>query len=163
MIGVLELGDPDEAQDLVQETFRRAWISAPTLAEPARIRQWLFAIARNLCVDISKRSARRPTPVEDFPDWRLIESRRDGPLPSVLRSESCKHIQGLLSTVPDRFREVLALRLIQEQSYQEIAVSLGLPLHGVKNAIARGGRVLYEKIQNHPEFGQEGSLEEDES
>ena len=44
------------------------------------------------------------------------------------------------------------MRLLQERSYEEIAVSLGLPLHAVKNAIARGGRVLVERIRNHPEL-----------
>lgn len=162
VIGVLELGDPDEAQDLVQETFRRAWISAPTLADPARLRPWLFAIARNLCVDLAKRTARRPTCVEEIPDWRITESSREGPLSSVERLEKCRQVQGLLGSVPDRFREVLALRLLQEQSYQEIAVTMGLPLHGVKNAIARGGRVLYEKIRNHPDLGLDDRAEADE-
>lgn len=156
MIGVLELGDPEEAQDLVQETFRRAWSSARTLAEPDRLRPWLFAIARNLCVDLGKRAQRRPTPVEDIPEWRLREAPKNAPLPRIIRREKTRRVHELLNTVPQQFRVVLALRLLEERSYQEIATALDLPLHGVKNAIARGGRILVEKIRNSPDLMQEG-------
>jgi RNA polymerase sigma-70 factor (ECF subfamily) len=156
VIGVLELGDAEEAHDLVQETFRRAWSSARTLAEPDRLRPWLFAIARNLCVDLGKRSQRRPLPVEDIPEWRLKDQPREAPLPAAIRREKAQRVQELLNTVPQRFRVVLALRLLEERSYQEISATLDMPLHGVKNAIARGGRILMEKIRNTPDLMLEG-------
>jgi len=53
-IGVVELGDPNEAEDLVQETFRRAWTAAGSLVEPDKLRPWLYAIARNLCADMKE-------------------------------------------------------------------------------------------------------------
>jgi RNA polymerase sigma-70 factor (ECF subfamily) len=156
VIGLLELGDPEEAQDLVQETFRRAWSSARTLSDPERLRPWLFAIARNLCVDLAKRSQRRPTPVQEIPEWRLREKPQSAPLPSMIRQEKANRVQHLLNSVPDRFRMVLAMRLLEERSYQEIAEVLEMPLHGVKNAISRGGRILVEKIRNTPDLSAEG-------
>jgi RNA polymerase sigma-70 factor (ECF subfamily) len=156
VIGVLELGDPEEAQDLVQETFRRAWSSASALMDPGRLRPWLFSIARNLSVDLAKRARRRPTTVRDFPDWRLTQSSAETPLPAAIRREAAQRVRDLLHRVPENFRMVLALRLLEGKSYEDIATALDLPLHGVKNAIARGGRLLFEKIRNSPELSWEG-------
>lgn len=158
VIGILELGDPEEAEDLVQEAFRRAWVSAATLAEPGRLRPWLFAIARNLCVDFAKRSSRRPLPVKEIPEWRLQVDGREAPMSRAIRREKAQKVQRLLNSIPDRFRVVLAMRLIQERSYREISAATDLPLHGVKNAIARGGRILIEKLKNTPDLDSEGDL-----
>ncbi len=156
VIGILELGDAEEAQDLVQETFRRAWTSAGTLSDPGRLRPWLFAIARNLCVDLAKRSRKRPTPVQEVPEWRLTEDANQAPLSSAIRREKAKRVRALLGSIPEKFQIVLALRLLEEKSYRDISMILGMPLHGVKNAVARGGRLLVEKIRNSPDLHSEG-------
>ena len=75
---------------------------------------------------------------------------------SAILREKAQRIRQLLASVPESFRQVLALRLLQERSYQEISEILGLPLHGVKNAVARGGRLLVEKLRNSPELDPEG-------
>src|SRR5262249_56669211 len=67
-IGIVELGDPNEAEDLVQETFRRAWTAAGSLVEADKLRPWLYAIARNLCADMKESQRRRPQPVEVVPE-----------------------------------------------------------------------------------------------
>ena len=151
VIGVLELGDPEEAQDLVQETFRRAWSAAPTLDDPSRIRSWLLAIARNLCVDLAKKAMRRPRVMQDLSALR-VSNPETGPLPDAIRQEKARHVQTLIASIPEKFRLVLAMRMLQEKSYQEIAETLDIPLHGVKNAIARGGRILWEKVQMSPDL-----------
>jgi RNA polymerase sigma-70 factor (ECF subfamily) len=67
-----------------------------------------------------------------------------------VRAEKAQKLQGLLASVPEQFRTVLAMRLLEERGYEEIAGILDVPIHFVKNAIARGGRILVEKIKNHP-------------
>lgn len=157
VIGVLELGDPEEAQDLVQETFRRAWSAAASLDDPGRLRPWLFAIARNLCVDLAKKSLRRPRTVQDLNEWQ-VSNVETGPLPDAMRQEKARRVRTLIATIPEKFRLVLVLRLLQEKSYQEIAEALDIPLHGVKNAIARGGRILWEKMRQNPDLAAEEEL-----
>jgi len=148
-IGIVELGDPSEAEDLVQETFRRAWTAAGSLVEPDKLRPWLYAIARNLCADMKESQRRRPQPMEVVPEPPPRETP-SSPFADAVRSEKARKIQHLLGTVPDQFRTVLAMRLIEERSYQKIADILDVPIHFVKNAIARGGRMLVQKIRNHP-------------
>jgi len=155
VIGVLELGDPDEALDIVQETFRRAWTSSKSLVDASRLRSWLFAIARNLCVDFAKRARLKPSPMREALEGRL-HSKEEAPLHRVLRMERAHRMHFLLQTVPEQFRLILSLRLFEQRSYQEIAAALGLPLHSVKNAVVRGGRILLEKIRSTPEFWSEG-------
>lgn len=148
-IGVVELGDASEAEDLVQETFRRAWTAAGSLLEPEKLRPWLYAIARNLCADMKESQRRRPQPVETLPEPPPREGPHN-PFSEAIRTEKARRIQHLLTTVPEQFRTVLVMRLIEEKSYQEISGILDVPIHFVKNAIARGGRILVEKIRNHP-------------
>ena len=124
--------------------------------DPGRLRPWLFSIARNLSVDLAKRARRRPTTVRDFPDWRLTQASAETPLPAAIRREAAQRVRDLLHRVPENFRMVLALRLLEGKSYEDIATALDMPLHGVKNAIARGGRLLFEKIRNSPELSWEG-------
>jgi RNA polymerase sigma-70 factor (ECF subfamily) len=92
---------------------------------------------------------RRPQPVETVPEPPPRDTPAS-PFAAAVRSEKARKIQLLLGTVPDQFRTVLAMRLIEERSYQEIADILDVPIHFVKNAIARGGRVLVQKIRSHP-------------
>ena len=153
VIGVVDLGDPEEAEDLVQETFRRVWSSARTLKDPARLRPWLYAIARNQVADLVQRSRRRPVPVA-LTDREVVGSRNE-PHEGAMKREAAAAVRRLLQTVPERFRLILALRLLEEMSYDEIARQLDVPMHCVKNAIARGGRILYEKIRSQPDLAPE--------
>lgn len=148
-IGVVELGDPNEAEDLVQETFRRAWTAAGSLVEPEKLRPWLYAIARNLCADMKESQRRRPQPVEIVPE-PPPHGPPSSPFAAAVRAEKAQKLRSLLSSVPEQFRTVLAMRLLEERGYEEIAGILDVPIHFVKNAIARGGRILVEKIRNHP-------------
>ena len=67
-------------------------------------------------------------------------------------AEHAERIRCLLGTVPEQFRMILGLRLIQGHSYQRVADTLGIPLHSVKTAVGRGGAILYEKIRRSPDL-----------
>src|ERR1700756_4211760 len=66
------LGSPQDAEDLVQETFLRAWRGAGRFEPGAQFQTWLSRIATNACLDELERRPRRPEPVEPFPD-RAVE------------------------------------------------------------------------------------------
>lgn len=150
VLGILELGDADEAQDLVQDTFRRAWVGAATLREPDKLRAWLMSIARKQAIDMGRKRSHLPRPTEHLPERPTPST--DDPLNQAVRQERAQRIQFLLNTVPEQFRMVLGMRLIQGCSYQEVATTLGIPLHSVKNAVGRGGAILYQKIRQSPEL-----------
>ena len=81
---------------------------------------------------------------------RIKSGAEPAPDSSAMRDEKVRKVHQLLATVPEQFRLVLTMRLIEERSYQEIAGLLGIPLHSVKNSMVRGGRILVDKIRSHP-------------
>jgi RNA polymerase sigma-70 factor (ECF subfamily) len=72
------LGNFDEAEDLVQETFLRAWRARDTVADQANLRAWLYRIATNACLDFLRRNTRRPQRYEPLPGV----AHGDGPPPA---------------------------------------------------------------------------------
>ena len=136
------LGDPGAAQDVVQETFLRAWRSADRY-DPAlsSLRVWLFAIARNAMLDAVRASGARPwqgaladddqleraaRPVEDGTD-RLL---RGWVVEEALRRLSPEH------------REVLVQTHLRDRPYAEVAAELGLPVGTVRSRVFYGLRAL---------------------
>ena len=126
----------DDALDVTQETFVRAWRALPRFRRGAPFFPWLYAIARNRCMSRLSRRARDPASVE-FDDRiggesdneeRAIEIRRD-----VARA--------LAALRPDH-REIILLRHFQDLSYEEIAESLHCPLGTVMSRLHHARKAL---------------------
>ncbi|MEW6356259.1 MAG: RNA polymerase sigma factor [Planctomycetota bacterium] len=111
-------GDRDLAESLAQETFLRALKNASGYAYPRPFSPWLFAIARNACLDELRRKKPvlldTPSPIED-----------PGGAPSLLsalvQDEEAKALMTAIQDLPDKFREVLVLRAFHDLPYAEIA------------------------------------------
>jgi RNA polymerase sigma-70 factor (ECF subfamily) len=130
------LRDLDTAEDLTQATFERA-LRAWSRFDPRRAseRTWLLAIARNLLIDHHRRD--RSTPLDPFDEG--IES-------TVARAEerptASPDLQDALATLPERDREVLALRYGGDLNGPEIAAMLGLTVANVQQITSRSLRKL---------------------
>lgn len=116
--------DPEEAQDLLQETFVRAYHALPRFRAEAQFSTWLHRITVNLFQD-SVRKKRRPAPVP--------EPMR-GP---EMGGETVAQVRAALSRLQPHYRQVLALRYAQALSYQEIAEVLHWSLGRVKITLHR--------------------------
>lgn len=136
-------GSRDEAMDLTQDTFIKAWQALPRWQPQAQFRTWLFQIARNGALDLLRRretlqfipidddavfAAPQPTPEEQF-DQR----QRLGLLDAALRR------------LPPEHREVLLLREIEQLSYADIAAVLQVNEGTVKSRIARARAALLDR------------------
>ncbi len=147
------VGRPDEAEDLVQESFLRAYLSLATYNDAYRFSTWLFRIATNLTLNRLK-AEQRVVSLEALrarPDSAPLELE-DGhedcrPERRAEQAELSQAVQECLESLPEAYRSVLALRYIADLSYEEIADCTGLPLNTVRSRLHRGRERLGECLE----------------
>jgi RNA polymerase sigma-70 factor, ECF subfamily len=141
----------EEAEDLVQETYARAFRSWRSYAPGTNLRAWLFRILTNLNIDRGRREQRAPAtePLEEgdyFLYNRLEEDGGAGDEERVVERLSQDGIVRALSAVPHDFRDVIVLVDIGDFSYQEAAQILDIPVGTVMSRLHRGRRVLKREL-----------------
>ncbi len=145
------LGYQEEAADIAQETFLRAYRALNTFQTDRPLAPWLCRIAINLSLNRLKR--RRPTLSLDDDQLGLEGEAFDIPDSSaephahVLRQERQHTLRRAILALPPEQRAVIELRHFQEQSYDEIAASLGLSLANVKSRLFRGRKKLRQILE----------------
>ncbi|MBI2908576.1 MAG: sigma-70 family RNA polymerase sigma factor [Chloroflexi bacterium] len=137
-------GDAEEAKDLAQETFIRAYTSLPGFHRGARFSPWLYRIATNLSLNYRKRR-REAVPLADKP---LPDETSLSPEEAVERKESQERIQRAILGLPGLYRTVLVLRHVNELTYQEIAQVLEIPVGTVKARLFRARDMLREVLRS---------------
>ena len=142
----------EEAEDLVQETYQRAFRSWRSYTPGTNLRAWLFRILTNLNIDRGRREQRTPDiqPIEEgdyFLYNRLEEAggAADDEERVVERLSQDSIVQAL-SAVPHDFRDVVVLVDIGDFSYQDAAQILDIPVGTVMSRLHRGRRVLKREL-----------------
>jgi RNA polymerase sigma-70 factor, ECF subfamily len=131
--------DENEALDLAQETFVRAWTALPNFRGQSQFRTWLYRITTNLCYN------RLPTlrrSLNDLGDDVLenipeTNSTFDNPAVEYESNETKNYVRQAVDGLDEKYRLLLSLRYQNELSYEEIAATLNLPLGTVKTGIFR--------------------------
>ena len=143
----------EEAEDLVQETYARAFRSWRSFTPGTNLRAWLLRILTNLNIDRGRRKQRAPDeqPLEEsdyFLYNRLEQSTRDGNADEerVVERLSQDDIVGALSAVPHDFRDVVVLVDLGDFSYQDAAQILDIPIGTVMSRLHRGRRILKREL-----------------
>ena len=143
----------EEAEDLVQDTYARAFRSWQSYTPGTNLRAWLLRILTNLNVDRGRRLQRRPdeTPLEEHDYYlanSIAESRGEQALEQerVVERLSQDSIVIALSSLPDDFRDVVVLVDIGDFSYADAAQILDIPLGTVMSRLHRGRRLLKAKL-----------------
>ena len=129
--------DPDDAQDLVQDTLLRVRRGLPNY-RPGSMRGWLTRIATNAFIDQTRRRKRR---VES-----PLSSQFESDLPVAPPSHLPVDLQEALRNLPEEYRLPVVLCDVADRSYQEIADILGLPIGTVRSRIHRGRMLLREAL-----------------
>lgn len=139
------------AEDLFQETWMRVLLRGSQYNGKARFDTWLFSIARNLVIDLSRK--RQMSSLDEMcdtgPDERGFEVALDGPSPFqqfATREERAEVAEVLLRLEPN-YREVLTLRFHEEMSLEEIATVTRAPLSTVKSRLYRGLAALRPEVE----------------
>lgn len=130
-----------EAEDLVQETFARAWKALPNFSGERRFYPWLSVIANNLCTDLA-RKGRRCTPVEESSLDLLSPAVSSEQEELVERGGEDAILAAALDRLSARHREVLELREGRNWSYQQIASHAGVEVSTIETLLFRARRSL---------------------
>ncbi len=143
----------EEAEDLVQDTYARAFRSWQSYTPGTNLRAWLLRILTNLNIDRGRRIQRRPdeTPLDEGDYYlanRLAESAGEEGLESdqVVERLSQDSIVDALAAVPHDFRDVVLLVDIGEFSYADAAQILDVPIGTVMSRLHRGRKQLRQKL-----------------
>jgi RNA polymerase sigma-70 factor, ECF subfamily len=147
-------GSRDEAEDLVQETYARAFRSWRSYTPGTNLRAWLLRILTNLNIDRGRRSQRAPqTQALEANDYYLYDKLSadsgDGAPPDeerVVERLSQDDIVSALSAVPHDFRDVIVLVDVGDFNYQDAAQILDIPIGTVMSRLHRGRRILKREL-----------------
>ncbi len=150
-----------EVEDIVQDTFLKAYSRLSGFQQQSSFYTWLCRIAINTALDSLKRAGR--SPVQSVEDPEVVprgerEGRSLGQVPApdarLEREDVSRITQEVLVELPEIFRTVLVLREFEELSYQAIADMLGISIGTVESRLFRARARFRDKLlQLHPEFG----------
>ena len=143
--------NPADAEEAAQETFLAAWQGLKFFRGESSFSTWLYRLASNACVDLLRKEGRhRAAAGPSLNDEEvLLEIQDEAPSPHALaeQAELKEQIEAGLASLPEEYREVLILREIHQQSYDEISEILSLDLGTVKSRINRGRKQLRKILQ----------------
>jgi RNA polymerase sigma-70 factor (ECF subfamily) len=136
-----------DAQDLVQDTYVKAFKSQRQFKAGTNLKAWLFTILHNTYRNRRRDSGRDPVEVDsDQLDMAIAVDPAATPEEQLMRSTIGPELQEALDTLPEAFREAVWLRDVEEFPYAQIAEVLGVPVGTVMSRIARGRRMLYNRM-----------------
>ena len=125
-------------EDVVQETFARAWRSLGAIRNPERVGNWLYTTALRVCRE-GRPAARGGAPDE-------LPARTPDPLAAGVASETRGLVREAVASLPEHYRVVVALRFFEGMSGEEIARHLDEPVATVWTRIRRANALLSEKL-----------------
>jgi len=146
--------NPQEAEDLTQEAFMKAFNALASFNEEFAFSTWLMKIATNNCIDLLRRRKLKTMSIDEpvqYKDEKVkieLPDREATPEKKILTSERAQIINEAIESLPPRYKHVIVLRHKEEKSYEEIADILNLPLGTVKARIFRAREMLNQKLKD---------------
>ncbi len=144
---------PSDAEDLVQDTYLKAFRASQSFKPGTNLKAWLFTILQNTFRTPRRDRGREPVDV-DSETVERAPVRSDSPDPEqrLLAQSLDAELREALDALPPAFREAVWLRDVEDLSYAEIAQVLDVPMGTVMSRISRGRRLLQEALlDRHPE------------
>ncbi len=140
--------NPADAEDLVQETYVKAFRFADQFKPGTNLKAWLHTILHNTFLNMRRHSKRDPVDVDTEQVERAPARPADGPTPEdlLMRESLGADLQAAVDALPDAFRQAVWLRDVEEFSYKEIAEILNVAAGTVMSRISRGRRLLHQHL-----------------
>jgi len=139
---------PADAEDLVQDTYLKAFRSSSQFQRGTNLKAWLFTILHNTFRNMRRHDGRSPIEV----DSEIVEqaagdaSHEFSPEQLLTRASLDADLQAALDALPEAFRQAVWLRDVEELTYAEIAGVLDVPIGTVMSRISRGRRALHDRL-----------------
>jgi RNA polymerase sigma-70 factor, ECF subfamily len=146
------LSNDDEAQDVMQEAYVRAFASLSTFRGEARFSTWLTRICVNEAL-ARRRKSRTTEPLEEAKDLAMQQTT---PEQDATGAELAAWLERALDAVPDAYRIVFMLRTVEDMSVAETATCLSIPEDTVKTRLFRARALLRRELLDHAESKREG-------
>ncbi|MCZ6745867.1 MAG: sigma-70 family RNA polymerase sigma factor [Acidobacteria bacterium] len=146
-----------DAEDLVQDTFMRAFRFFHRFETGTNIRAWLFRILKNTYINNYRKVQRTPDQV----DWAQVEDFYDSVTPDDLRKRHKNpeellleksvdgRVEEAMADLPPEYRAVVLLNFMEDMSYKEIAEILEIPMGTVMSRLHRGRKILQQKLRDY--------------
>jgi RNA polymerase sigma-70 factor (ECF subfamily) len=146
--------NPQEAEDLAQEAFLRAWRGLPSFRGQSKFSTWLYRIVTNLCYNQLPRIKRELISLVPDEEAVRLPDVRSAPEEVVIDAELRSHLHNIIEELPESYRLLITLRHLQNMSYKEISVVTGMPLGTVKTGIFRARHMLKSEVEHYEvEYG----------
>lgn len=149
--------ETEQVEDLVQEAFIKAFKNLDSYSTSYAFSTWLYRITTNHTIDYLRKKKLKTTSIDkpiktregemsfELPDEQAETDR------GIIRKQRKKIITHAIENLPDKYRQVIEMRHIEEMSYQEISDQLDLPLGTVKAHIFRAREMLYKALKDKKE------------
>lgn len=146
--------DREQVEDLVQEVFMKAFDNLESYNTQYAFSTWIYRIATNHTIDYLRKKKLKTLSINDpvttkdgemnvqLPDENFETDR------AIIRKQRKKMIESAISNLPEKYRDVIKMRHMEEMSYQEISDELDLPLGTVKAHIFRAREMLYKTLKD---------------
>jgi RNA polymerase sigma-70 factor, ECF subfamily len=142
-----------DAEDLVQETFLRAYRGFHQFQKGTNLKAWLYRILMNTFINTYRKKQREPRTIseDEVEDWYLFSRMADEGLEpsaetSVIESLPDEDVQQALQSLPEQFRAAVLLADVEGFSYKEIAEITGVPIGTVMSRLHRGRKALEKRL-----------------
>lgn len=139
--------DRHEVEDVAQEVFLKVFLRISAFDGRSKFYTWLYRVAANAAKDHVKKRRRRPAVALD--EDAGIKDASGGPTDQAEASESRAMVRAAIAALPPRYREVLALRELEEMTYSEIAGTLNLSMGTVESRLHRARARLKRRLESH--------------
>jgi RNA polymerase sigma-70 factor (ECF subfamily) len=142
------MGSDEEARDLCQETFLKAYRALGGFKGEARFSSWLYQIALNVCRDrMRRRRGKTLVSLDDMEEGEIHVDRAPSALEQMEAADLSRRVAAAVAALPEEQREVIVLKEYQGLTFLEIAQTLGLPMSTVKTRLYRGLGLLKLKLE----------------
>jgi len=148
-VAIRVLGNRAEAEDVTQEAMMRLWRMAPDWQPgQAKVSTWLYRVVMNLCIDLKRRQRGGHVDLDAIPDPEDPACSAADQLQDVARQDA---LQQALMKLPERQRQAVVLRHIEELTNPEISGIMEISVEAVESLTARGKRALAKVLANRRE------------
>ena len=141
------VGNPEDAEDICQEAFVKAWRNLNTLAEAAPLRPWLTRIGVHLFYDHLRKRGRGVPVVALDPLVQDPKGAEVEPLDALVGREAQALLGEAIGRLPERFQVALVMRVVEGRDYDEVAEVVGLKPATVRTQVSQGRKLLMRLLE----------------